>query len=180
MVINKYNEIILGCIKKNQKSQTEMYDMLHTKMYRYVLNAVDNNYVIAEEIVNDGFIRLFDKIGQYNHTGSFEGWARTIFHSAIINHIKANKKHKDKYIELSVDVSDRDNSLSELYYQDLMVEIDKMSDTAKKVFNLFIFDCMTHKEISDILGISIGTSKWHVYESRKQLVEKFNKLKFAN
>jgi RNA polymerase sigma-70 factor (ECF subfamily) len=179
MVKNKLNEIILGCVNKNAKCQNEMYNMLHPKMYSYVLRVMNNNYVIAEEIVNDGFIRLFNKISQYNYSGNFEGWARTIFHSAIINHVEANKKHKDKFREIpefGFDIIENDNSLSELYYQDLISEIDKLSEMTKKVFNMFIFDCKTHKEISETLGISVGTSKWYIFESRKQLINKINKL----
>lgn len=173
---DELQEMIDGCIRKDRLAQARLYRHFYPKM-----NAMVRRYFPqdqhAEEILNNGFLKAFQKIHTFQFKGSFEGWLRRIVFHCVSDYVKANVKYnrfnlvEDK--EYFLPMEDADN----LLYQDLQKLIKNLPDSARMVFNMFVMEGMPHKEIGEALGISEGTSKWHLSEARKILKEKIIELK---
>lgn len=126
----------------------------------------------AVDILNNGFLRAFRKIGDYSHTGSFEGWLRRIMIHAIADYFRGSqgqiKEHSVGEIpEHSLYTADN----NQLEYKELLMALQLLPPTTRVVINLFIIEGYAHKEIAALLNISTGTSKWHVAEGKKILKE---------
>lgn len=141
----------------------------------------------AQEILQEGFIKIFDKLGAFDYKGSFEGWIRRIIANTAIDSIRRSKK--DPFL------SDNDNDFK-LGAEDIMVDrenletlgmkadvamkaIQQLSPAYRTVFNLYVLEDYSHKEISEILGISEGTSKSNLAKARMNL-QKILSDKFTN
>lgn len=127
------------------------------------------------EVLNDGFISLFMNISQYKGDGSFEGWARRIIVNKAIDHIRSNKKHREilKYVQEYTDEPVSIDAEAGLYdIKELYKLIHNLPDVYQMVFNLYAVDGFSHKEIAEKIGVSEGTSRWYLSESRKMLKEK--------
>ena len=153
------SDLITGCIEGNRRMQEILYNRFSSKMYgvclRYASNAAE-----AEDILQEGFIKIFKKIDTFRSEGSFEGWVRRIFVNTAIEHFRRRKyltpvtEKEENTIEgkyISV--------LDELAEQDILNLVQELSPGYRTVFNMYVVEGYTHKEIGDILGISEGTSK---------------------
>ena len=150
-------------------AQSEIY-----KLYADVLFGVSlkysRNYQDAEDTLQDSFLIIFDKIKQYSNKGSFEGWLKRI----IIN--TALQKYREKSnLELVKEVSDTEEVV-EIDFEDtnlnigfLLSLVQELPDKYRLVFNLYVLDSYSHKEISEMLNISEGTSKSNLSRARKKL-----------
>ena len=174
--LDQLPEIIKACIKGDRIAQKKLYHNLADKMYgvclRYAAN-VDE----AKDILQDGFIKVFLNLKQFNYKGSFEGWVRRI----IVN--TALEKFRDKNYLFAVNMtqgyetsdSEYDHILSELSANDLLLLIRELSPQYQMVFNLYAIEGYSHKEISEIMNIKEGTSKSNLSRAREILKEKINK-----
>ena len=153
------SDLITGCIEGNRRMQEILYSRFSAKMYgvclRYASNAAE-----AEDILQEGFIKIFKKIDTFRSEGSFEVWVRRIFVNTAIEHFRRRKyltpvtEKEENTIEgkyISV--------LDELAEQDILNLVQELSPGYRTVFNMYVVEGYTHKEIGDILGISEGTSK---------------------
>jgi RNA polymerase sigma-70 factor (ECF subfamily) len=130
------------------------------------------NYAEAEDNLQDGFLLIFDKIGQYKFTGSFEGWAKRL----MINHV-LQQYRKTTFLELVDDVIDETSVEIEeenLSLEFLLKIIQELPDRYRLVFNLYVMDGYSHKEISEMLEISIGTSKSNLARAKMALKERID------
>ena len=151
--------IIKKCIEGDKKSQKKLYDLYFAKMratcFRFTKNPLD-----VEDILQDGFIKLYRNLHTFRGEGPFEGWIRRIFINAAIEHIK---RRKLKTIEVSglenVVVENNITVLDILYEKDLLKISGTISKGYRTVFKLYAIEGYTHKEISDRLGIAESTSK---------------------
>ena len=124
----------------------------------------------AEDVLNRAFLKIFQKINEYEEQGSLSGWMATITLRTAIDYVRS----KTKYREVMDFENDREVPLDavaidNLYAADLFKLIQKLPSTSRTVFSLNAVEGYTHKEISEMLGININTSKWHLAESKKQL-----------
>jgi RNA polymerase sigma-70 factor (ECF subfamily) len=156
-------------------AQSEIY-----KLYADVLFGISlkysRNYQDAEDTLQDSFLIIFDKIKQYNNKGSFEGWLKRI----VIN-TALQKYRKKNHLQLIKEVSDTEEVV-EINFEDTDVDIgfllklvQELPDKYRLVFNLYVLDSYSHKEISEMLNISEGTSKSNLSRARKKLKEKLEK-----
>ena len=164
-------ELIKGCLQNDRRAQEALYKQFFPKMMSMCLKHTKNKDR-SLEIINDGFFKVFSKIHLYKHSGSFEGWVRRIMYHSIIDFYRANKSSKllvspDELIYKSVD----EKATDILAVDDLFVLIGQLPKAAKDVFLLFAVEGYKHDEIASILGISSGTSKWHLSNARKLLQE---------
>lgn len=169
-------KIIEGCKKGKNRYQEELYRMLAPKMYGLCLK-YSNNKDDAKDIMQDGFIKVFQKIDQYTEKGSFEGWVRRI----MIN--TALEKYRSQVTIYSLDermpITDEGvNStvIDELSAEDLLGLIRQLTPKYRMVFNLYAIEGYNHKEIGELLGISEGTSKSNLSRARLILQEKVKEL----
>jgi len=130
----------------------------------------------AEEVMNNGFLRAFQKIEQYNYKGSFEGWLRKIVFHAVSDYVKQNIHYSEKIMLVEKDEYVHKDHADKLYYDQLLKLVQALPDATRTVFNMYIIEGFSHKEIGKILSISEGTSKWHVSEGRRILKIKIEQL----
>ncbi|MBN8687811.1 MAG: sigma-70 family RNA polymerase sigma factor [Chitinophagales bacterium] len=152
-------DLIKGCISSDRRMQEELYRRFSPRMYavclRYAGNAEE-----AEDILQEGFIKVFKKMDSFRNEGSFEGWIRRIFVNTAIEHFR-----RKKYL---LPVTEKEENtiegkytsvLDELGAKDILALIQELSPGYRTVFNMYVVEGYTHKEIADQLGISEGTSK---------------------
>ncbi|KAA3649631.1 MAG: sigma-70 family RNA polymerase sigma factor [Bacteroidetes bacterium] len=166
-------KVVEGCSKGDAKYQQELYKQLYSPMltvcYRYTESAED-----AKDLFQDGFIKVFEKIGKFNFKGSLEGWIRRIMVNNAIDHYR---KHKKRFvmsetliqIERIADEEIEENIFDELTAKDLLAFVQQLSPVYRTVFNLYVLDGYSHAEISEELGISEGTSKSNLSKAKKNL-----------
>ncbi len=162
------DQIIKGCIANDRRAQEALYKMFFPKMmamcHRYTS---DDDKAIM--ILNDGFLKVFSNIQNFEGRGSFEGWVRRLVFNCISDFFrKENKYLKLIFFEESEKEVDQ-VVLDKLFYDDLIKLITKLPGNTHKVFNLYAIEGFSHQEISETLNISEGTSKWHLSEARRKL-----------
>lgn len=177
-------EIREGCIRNERKFQQLLYNMLSPKMFSVCLRYA-GEYNSAQDLLQEGFVKVFKNIEKFRGEGSFEGWVRRIFVNTAIEHYR---KQVNLYAIHDNDVKsfeDYDsNVLENLKEQDIMKMIQKLSHGYRTVFNLYVVEGYSHKEIGDMMGISEGTSKSQLARARyllqKMISEIYSVAKHSN
>lgn len=172
---SELEELIHGCIRNERNAQEKVYKLFYPRMMALVRRYIDHSEQ-AEEVLNNGFLRAFQKVEQYTFKGSFEGWLRKIVFHSVSDYVKQNIKYKEKIILAEKDQLIHKDHADRLYYNQLLELVQSLPDATRTVFNMYIMEGFSHKEIGKILGISEGTSKWHLSEGRKMLKGKIEKL----
>ena len=135
---------------------------------RYCANRDD-----ALAVLNQGFLKVFHNLESYNNKYDFGGWIYRIVQYTAIDHVRKHLR-KSKQMptqELDVEIEIASTVIEKMYAEDLMELMHKLPFTSKVVFNLFAIEGYSHAYIAKELGMSIGTSKWHVNNARKRLKE---------
>jgi RNA polymerase sigma-70 factor (ECF subfamily) len=153
-------QIVKGCIEKNAIAQKHLYEKYVRKMMGVCLRYCDSSEE-AEDVVQNGFISVFENIESYKGTGSLEGWIRKILVNTALTNIRKNKKFKQNIeldsVEFMLPSSSHLND--NFAAQDLLKIIQTLPVGFKTVFNLYAIEGYSHKEIGQMLNISEGTSK---------------------
>ncbi|MEQ1798286.1 MAG: sigma-70 family RNA polymerase sigma factor [Lacibacter sp.] len=163
--------ILQGCLKNQPVAQQELYSRYSPKMlsvcYRFARNRED-----AEDMLQEGFIRVFTQIHQFQSKGSFEGWIRRIIVHTCINHLKKHKKFNDSVdITQAQTVSVREDSVPSIIQAKQVIEcIRTLPLGYRTVLNLFAIDGYTHREIANMLDIEESTSRSQ-YTRAKAMLE---------
>ncbi len=165
------SDLIEGCIKGERKMQRELYDRYAAKMYgvclRYAANAEE-----AEDVLQEGFIKVFRKMTTFRNEGSFEGWIRRIFVNTAIEHYR-----KKTYLQPITEQEENTvegkyiSVLDKLAEKDIINLVQQLSPGYRTVFNMYVVEGYTHKQIADQLGISEGTSKSQLSRAKQILQE---------
>lgn len=166
-------EIIEGCLNKDSKAQYELYRVLYSPLLkvckRYYINEED-----ALTAFHNGLLKIWSNLDKYRYEKSFLNWARVIMINGIIDDIRKNKKRVA--IEKNYDLEKItlvDNQVSVNLIREFMdweyVEglLKVLPEASRLVFNMYVFEGYNHREIGAILGISEGTSKWHLSNARR-------------
>lgn len=125
----------------------------------------------AEDALQEGFVKVFEKLHQWNGSGPLGGWIRTIMINTSLTHIRSEKKWSDTVeIDDAIEVdSDALNALEKMQADDILLLIEKMPAGYRTVFNLFAIEGYGHKEIAEMMGISENTSKTQFLKSKEWL-----------
>jgi RNA polymerase sigma factor (sigma-70 family) len=153
------SDLILGSIRGDRRMQELMYKTYSPKMYgvclRYAGNPDD-----AQDILQEGFVKVFKNLTRFRGDGSFEGWIRRIFVNTAIEHYRRKVNMYPVTENQENTIEDKDwTAFDRLALKDLLEIIQELSPGYRTVFNLYVVEGYTHKDIADILGISEGTSK---------------------
>ncbi|MEZ5016210.1 MAG: RNA polymerase sigma factor [Flavipsychrobacter sp.] len=169
--------LIQNCIEGDLKAQRLLYEQYAPFLKGVIVRYISDTETV-KDLLNDIFSKIFIKLDKYKPTGAFKAWIRTIAVNTIIDHVRKNMKHKDThyidYTEQDVYVPDDING--KIAYKELLQLIQDLPDTQKTVFNLFVFENLTHKEISTLLTITENNSRWYLSDARKRLKEKLERL----
>lgn len=168
---DKLNSILAQCIERQPKAQKQLFDLLSPKMFAVCLRyAKDTDE--AKDILQEGFIKVFNNLERFEHKGSFEGWVKRIFINTSIEYYR--KGLRENMVDSIDDVAERPidaYTLSALKAADLMNLVNRLPKGYKTVFNLFAIEGFKHEEIAQMLNISENTSKSQLHKARLFLQE---------
>ena len=178
--------LIEGCLNNDRRSQEELFKLYYGKMLGVCMR-YSNDKDSAEEVLQEGFIKIFEKLERFDYKGSFEGWIRRIMANTAIDHIRKSKKDpilSDNDEDFKLGSENPVVAKEELEFVGIKAEIAldairNLSPAYRAVFNLYVMEEYTHKEIAEILNISEGTSKSNLSKAKLNL-QKILKEKFKN
>jgi RNA polymerase sigma-70 factor (ECF subfamily) len=161
--------IISGCLKKEPKSQA----LLYRKFYGYAM-AICLRYTSQEEeaveVLNDGFLKVFSKINQHQQIDTFKGWIRKIMINTAIDYYRKNKKVKFQELNEVPDNQFVNSDILEyLSAEEIIHYIQTLPPVYRVVFNLYVLEGYSHKEISEKLSITESTSRSHLSVANSKL-----------
>lgn len=173
------DQIVNGCKKGKRRAFNQLY-LKYAQTMLGICVRYTRNRDEAEDVLQEGFIKIFKKIGSFEGRGSFEGWLKRVMVNTAINYIKSNSKYlfQEEYditnINHTKDQIDEVNIIeTDVAFepQELLKMVNELPDGYRLVFNMYVFDGLTHQEIADSVGIKVGTSKSQLSKARKYLRE---------
>lgn len=169
------DKLIKACIKGDQKSQKLLYEAFYGKMLSVCMRYA-NDINQAKDILHDGFIKVFINLKKFKNKGSLEGWIRRIIVNNAIDNVRRKKLFFVDETDYNIsETIDDENLLNEIQTTKIKAEIiikliQKLSPAYQTVFNMYVIDEYTHKEIAEKLNINIGTSKSNYFKAKKKLI----------
>lgn len=160
-------QLIENCKINDTQAQSELYKLFSSKLFSVSLK-YSRNYAEAEDNLQDAFLTIFEKIEQYKHKGSFEGWLKRITINTVLQRYRTEKVfdivNDDITEDVELDIDEDDISIDYL-----LKIIQELPDRYRMVFNLYVMDGYSHQDIADMLEINIGTSKSNLARARQIL-----------
>jgi len=172
---DQLEEIIKGCKAGKTKDQDILFRNYSSELFGVCLY-YSKDYTEAEDILHDGFMKIFKNISKFRYKGSFEGWMRRIMINTALE-----KFRKERHLHAISDIEDHEEDfisedvISSITAKDLIALIQQLSPKYRMVFNLYAIEGYTHKEIGKMVGISEGTSKSNLARARAILQKKVKK-----
>ncbi len=172
------SDLLKGCLQGDRKIQEMLYKKFSPKMYSVCLR-YSNSSDDARDLLQEGFIKVFRNLEKFRGEGSFEGWMRRIFVNTAIEHFRravtlqsVTETHENTF-------EDREwNAFENLAEKDILNMIRELSPGYRQVFNMYVVEGYSHREIADIMGISEGTSKSQLARAKvilqKMVADKLN------
>ena len=161
------NQLIENCKINDTKAQSELYKLFSSKLFSVCLK-YSRNYAEAEDNLQDAFLTIFKKIDQYKNKGSFEGWLKRVTINTVLQQYR-NQKVFDIVNENNIEEVDIETEEDTLSIDYLLKIIQELPDRYRLVFNLYVLDGYSHKDIAEMLDINIGTSKSNLARARQIL-----------
>lgn len=183
----KLKAIVEGCVREERKCQQMIFEMYYGKMMSACLRYISDRDE-AQDVVQDGFIKVFNSIAKFDFNGSFEGWVRRIVVNTAIDHIRKKKKDifqvTDHEFIMNNYSDERDEKEDESIYanlksREIIDAVQQLSPAYRTVFSMYVIDGYSHQQIADLLSINIGTSKSNLAKARMNL-QKVLKEKLKN
>ncbi len=170
-------ELIDNCRKNNPIAQRALYDKYARKMMAVCLRYV-RDYDTAQDLMQEGFIKVFTAIDSYTGNGSFEGWIRRIFINTALEYLRRNDILRE-----TVDIDDSEpmqeidySTVEQMSADELMELVAELPTGFRTVFNLFVVEGYNHKEIGEMLGITESTSRSQLTRAKKWLQKRISEL----
>ena len=170
-------DLLQRCRKNNRKAHNELYHLCFAYLLAICLRYTSNRED-AEAILNQGFLKIITHLDKYNKEIPFKSWCSRVMVNTIIDEFRRDKKRRDHQSEIDLNDADHlspvdwNEAAQQLDAEELERLIQELPETSRAVFNLYAIEGFSHKEIGKLLGLSDGTSKWHVSFARKTLQEK--------
>ena len=168
-------KLITLCIKQDRKAEYELYKLSYSYLMSICLR-YSKDRDSASESLNMGYLKILKNLKSYKPEIPFKVWIRKIMVNTLIDEYRKNKRESQRvtYVEHYYDssnFSDVNEALSSINCKQILEHVNKLPEATRKVFNLFVIDGYSHKEIGELLQISEGTSKWHLNAARQKLKE---------
>ena len=171
-------QLLEAILRQDAKAQRLLYERFARKMFGVCLRYTRNREE-AEDYLQDGFLKVFQKISSFKNEGSLEGWIRRVIVNSCLDHLRQQKMQWNEMDE-ATEPAENAEVLDKLQASDLLELIRQLPPGFRTVFNLFAIEGYSHKEIGEMLNISEGTSKSQFARARMNLVDKVNKLQQEN
>ena len=178
------SDLVKGCLAKKRSSQKELYDTYIKKMYALCRRYISDKEEI-KDILQEGFIKVFENIESYRGDGSLEGWIRKIIINTALNYIRKKKSdiferiedsEEDQNYTLADESENEDLFQTDFKKEELLAAIERLPENYKIIFNLFCLENYSHREISVMLSISEESSRTRLNRARKILQEELLSL----
>jgi RNA polymerase sigma factor (sigma-70 family) len=177
------DDLLDGCRREDRRSQEMLYKLLASKMLVVCMRYAKDRFE-AEDMLQIGFVKVFQKVKEFRGDGSFEGWIRRIMVNTAIEIYRKNQRMLNVVdVDEAYDVPQVTFDMNELEAKDLMKAVQSLSTGYRMIFNLYAIEGYSHREIAEQLGISEGASKSQLSRARAILKEKIVKMegaKYAN
>lgn len=164
------NNLLEQCKKGDRAAQTQLFKLYSPLMLGICLRYAKNRHE-AEDVMQEGFIKIFSNIQKFRDEGSFEGWMKRIMVNTSLNHYyKAKKTISDKNFddirEIEIEALDDDLPKIRFSQKEMLNAIRQLPDGYKQIFNMYVFEKYKHREIAELLNISVNTSKSQLSKAR--------------
>ncbi len=177
-MIESEDILIKKCIEWDSSAQNRLYDKFASKMlavcFRYSRNKEE-----AEDILHEGFMKVFENIHKFRNEGSLEGWIRKIMYHTAIQKFRSRKEVENTisidHNHLNLSHHSSSDILSQIGVKELIKLIQNLPPKYQIVFNLYVFEGLKHREIAEKLGVTEGTSKSNLSDARAILQREINK-----
>lgn len=172
----KIVKLLIGCRKHDRSSQKLLYQEFYAYGMSICLRYADNRDEAAE-ILNDGFMKVFQNIAKFDLKRPFKPWLRRIIVNTAINHYhQKNRALKAEELDSSGQSANEEKVLSGITYDEIVQMLRKLPPAYRTVFNLHVIEGYKHEEIANMLGVSVGTSKSNLFKAKEQLRRILNKF----
>lgn len=165
-----YSQLITDCIGQDARAQKALYTLFAPAMYKICLRyATDTSS--AQDIFQDAFVKVYQNLHKIKQASHLPGWVKRIFVYTAIDNLRVQSKYR-QHIEIDSAVQLASNAHgieAQLAAEDIMTLVQKLPQRSRLVFNLFVMEGFSHKEIAEMLSISEGTSKSQLFEAKKAL-----------
>jgi RNA polymerase sigma-70 factor (ECF subfamily) len=169
-------ELVKGCLRNSRLHQQALYEKYSSKMFAVCLRYAPDR-MLAEDFLQEGFVKVFTRLDQFNGQGSLEGWIRRVMVNTALQYLRSQKNAPQEVdIEHSQHISNGDTGvLDSLAVEELTKMVQKLPAGYRMVFNMYVIEEYTHKEIAAELGITEGTSKSQLARARGLLQKMIKK-----
>ena len=169
-------ELLALCKKGDRRAQKKLYDSLAPKMFALCIRYMGDRESAAD-VLQDGFVTLFSKLDTFSGEGSFEGWVRRIFVNTALMSLRKNDilRNTKELEDAAPVVSEASSALDDIGYKELMAMVASLPTGFRTVFNMYVIEGFSHKDIADALGISEATSRSQLLRGRTMLQEMIRK-----
>ena len=171
--------IVKGCVKNDRKYQQILYNQTFSKMIGACMR-YSSDYDEAKDYVQEGYVKVFDRIGSYQPTGSLVSWIKRIIVNNLIDSLRKKAKFKFSDIDdMQIDsADDSDEVLERIARKEqnagrIVELLQKLSPMYRTVFNMYVVEELSHNQIAERLGISVGTSKSNLAKAKMRLKQMF-------
>jgi len=182
-LVEQTKELIQSCIDGDRYSQSRLYEQYAPKMFAVCMR-YSKNREEAEDILQDGFVKVFRSLHSFKFAGSLEGWIRKIMvYTAVANYRTKSKMHAIINIEgmENIEMINNEDIVALLGKKELLNMVQSLPPMYRMVFNLYVFEGLKHREIARELGVSEGTSKSNLFDAKMILQRAVgDSLKIAN
>jgi RNA polymerase sigma-70 factor (ECF subfamily) len=170
------HEIIKGCLKNDRACQKALYEQHYSKMLGVCLRYAKDKEE-AKDILHEAFLKVFTNLKNFNGTGSFEGWIRRIMVNTAIDHLRKNKQnylivstvYANEKASAMADEPEEEDILQHIDKEEILKAVQELTPAYRTVFNLYVIEELTHREIAELLEISEGTSKSNLSKAKFNL-----------
>lgn len=165
-----YDELIANCICNNARAQHELYELFAPAMFKICLRYAPDTST-AQDIFQDAFVKVYQNLHKIKQSSHLPGWIKRVFVYTAIDQLRATAKFR-QHVAIDTAIQIENNLLdvhSQLATADLINLVQQLPQRARLVFNLYVMEGFSHKEIADLLSIQEGTSKSQLFEAKKAL-----------
>jgi RNA polymerase sigma-70 factor (ECF subfamily) len=177
--VAKIEQIIEGCQQGRRDAQKQLYELFSPQLFAVCLRYT-NNRMEAEDYLHEGYLKIFDKIGQFSNRGPIEAWMRRVMVNTILESFRKNAKYRfvdESHVPLSEDLKQEPGQEeAEINIKDLEDLNEQLPEKYKLVFKIYFLEDYTHNDIASELGISVGTSKSNLARARQWLKTRIEKM----
>ncbi len=171
---NKYKEddlelILEGCLSKDPLAERALIKLFYSYA-KSICARYSGSLEETEEVLNDGFLKVFNNLAKYDHTQPFKAWLRTIMVNTAIDNYRKNQKFGHTVEIDEIEVTDlSEDVISKISADEILALVQQLPPAYRMVFTLYVIDGHNHREIAELLGIKEGTSKSNLQDARKKL-----------